>query len=527
MRSLNLAVLLLCAGYFSMGYSGPLFAQYPTGTVMVKPGSEPPLTHLPLGTVVVKPKPFDGVLVNPDIGFTTFQRFNGDSLNAGIHWTEGFPIEYQHFDGKLQNKDYPMTSIAYFRIYWRFVEPDEEVYNWNMLDKALQTAHARHQTLQLAIAPYGTGPDTDVPAWYRKVTGEVLRKAPNPDHHYSAAWERTSPISKPDWVPYDPEWMVDPMNPAYAHFFGGMIRALGARYDGNPDLDLVDISFVGPWGEGDGTGLLTTKVMHELVDSYVESFRKTPLVTQLFYPKVAQYALSQENVGWDADCLGDLGGFSKTFNHMTDLYPESIVGSGLQDAWKKAPVMMEACWVMQKWENKGWDVRYIINQAIKWHVSSFNAKSSAVPKDLWPEVNRWLKHMGYRFDLRRFTYPSVIGPDRRIAFTSWWENDGNAPCYRNFPLALRLSNKQTSVVMVTDADIRKWLPGDNLYNNSVFIPADLPDGDYDLSIALVAPATRKPAIKLAIQGVGADGWYSMGDVTVHQTLALSPATSQP
>ena len=523
MRRLKLAILLLCAGYFSIGYSGPLFAQSPTGTtIIVKPGSEPPLARLPVGTIVVKPKPFDGVLVNPNIGFTTFQRFNGDSLNAGTDWTEGFPIKYQAFGGTLQAKGYPMTSIAYFRVYWRFVEPEQEVYNWGMLDKALQRAHAHHQTLQLAIAPYGTGPDSDVPEWYRKITGEVLRKAPNPNGR-SSSWYRTSPISQPDWVPYDPEWMVDPMNPAYAHFFGDMIRALGARYDGDPDLDLVDISFVGPWGEGDGTSMLTTQVMHQLVDSYVDSFHKTPLVLQPFYPKVAQYALSKENVGWDADCLGDMGGFSKTFNHMTDLYPESIVGSGLQNAWKKAPVMMEACWVMQKWEDEGWDVNYIIDQAIKWHISSFNAKSSAVPKDLWPEVNRWLKHMGYRFALRRFAYPAVIGPNRKIAFTSWWENDGDAPCYRKFPLALRLSNKEASTVMITDADIRKWMPGDNLYNNSAFIPANLPDGEYQLSIAIVDPATRKPAIKLAIQGIDADGWYALGNVKVHQALAATAA----
>lgn len=34
---------------------------------------------------------------------------------------------------------------------------------------------------------------------------------------------------------------------------------------------------------------------------------------------------------------------------MTDLYPESIMEDGLSDAWKKAPVTMEGCWVMQTW----------------------------------------------------------------------------------------------------------------------------------------------------------------------------------
>lgn len=529
MRWFRCLFLLLLAGWFCTIQPTNGFGQEP-------------------GIVVVKPKPFDGTLVNPDIGFTTFQRFNGDSLNTGTKWTEGFPIQYQPFHGSLQTKDFPMTTIAYFRIYWRFVEPQQGVYNWAMLDKALQTAHARHQTLMLRIAPYGTGPESDVPDWYRKVTGEVLRKAPFNVGHSS--WYRPLPSSHPDWSLYESQWMVDPMNPAYTHFFGDMIRALGARYDGDPDLDLVDISIVGPWGEGAGTPMLTTQVMHSLMDSYLDSFHKTPLVVQPTDPKTDGYAMSKAygskqgnaaltpqqranlgekrpRVGWRADCLGDLGIFSKTWNHMTDYYPEAVIEDGLQNAWKTAPVSLEACGVMQTWKDHGWDISYIIDQSLKWHVSSFNAKSSAVPKEWWPEVNRWLKHMGYRFALRRFTYPAVIGPDRKIAFTSWWENDGDAPCYRKFTLALRLSNNQTSAVIMTSADIRTWMPGDNLYNNSVFIPANLPDGDYQVSIAILDSLTRKPAIKLAIQGMEADGWYDLGKVTVHQTLAANTTEANP
>ena len=41
--------------------------------------------------VVVRPQVIDDVLVNPGIGFMTFQRFNGDTLNEGKKWTEGYP----------------------------------------------------------------------------------------------------------------------------------------------------------------------------------------------------------------------------------------------------------------------------------------------------------------------------------------------------------------------------------------------------------------------------------------------------
>ena len=37
--------------------------------------------------VTVRPQEIEDVLVNPGIGFTTFQRFNGDRLNEGLKWT--------------------------------------------------------------------------------------------------------------------------------------------------------------------------------------------------------------------------------------------------------------------------------------------------------------------------------------------------------------------------------------------------------------------------------------------------------
>src|SRR6185437_13060086 len=267
-------------------------------------------------TVVVKPVEIQDVLVNPGIGFTTFQRFNGDSLNGGTKWTEGFPIQYQPFHGSLKNKDFPDTTIAYFRVYWRFIEPEKGVYRWDLLDNALRTARERHQTLMLRIAPHGTDAQSDVPDWYRQETGEKFHKAPG-------GWKATTG-----------KWLVNPENPAYAQEFGGMIRALGARYDGDPDLDLVDISILAAWGEGAGTNLLTEKTRRALLDSYLDSFHKTPLVTQLGDKATVAYTLSRAwgapgdslakekradtfdeqrpRVGWRADCLGDMGEFSKT-----------------------------------------------------------------------------------------------------------------------------------------------------------------------------------------------------------------------
>ncbi len=442
-------------------------------------------------TLTVRPKEIDDVLVNPGIGFTTFQRFNGDRLNEGLKWTEGFPIVYQEFKGSLENPNHPPTSIAYFRIYWKFVEPERGRYNWEMLDHALRTAHERKQTLMLRLAPYGTNKDNDVPDWYRAMVGDESAKK------------------------LIPKWRTDPEDARYARHYGDMVRAVGARYDGHPDLESVDLAIVGAWGEGADARRLSQPVREALVDAYLEGFRRTPLVMLLTDAKTNGYAIAKREVGWRVDCLGDMGGFGNgLWSHMLDMYPQAIINYGMADAWKKAPVSLEVCWVMQHWKNKGWDVDYIIDQSLKWHISSFNGKSSAVPEEWKPAVERWLNRMGYRFVLRKFTYPAAVAPMGKLAYTSWWENKGVAPCYRQFPLALRLKNAAHTEVMLTDADIRGWLPGDSVHDGAVFVPAGMPEGEYELAVGLVDAATRAPKVKLAIEGMVEDGWYPMGKIRV-------------
>jgi len=190
----------------------------------------------------------------------------------------------------------------------------------------------------------------------------------------------------------------------------------------------------------------------------------------------------------------------------------------MSEAWKKAPVTMEICGTFLRWMNKQKytkeNVKYIFDQALKWHVSSFNAKSSPVPEEWQPLVDDWLKKMGYRFVLRKFTYPEVVKPQGRIAFTTWWENKGVAPIYKNFKFALRLTNAKRTEVLITDANILQWLPGDIVYDDNVFLPLDMPEGNYSLELAIVSPDTHEPKVKLAISGKNEDGWYPMGKIQV-------------
>lgn len=454
----------------------------------------------PDGQVVIRPVEIDDVLTNPGIGLMTFQRFNGDDLNEGSGWTEGFPIDYQVFDGDLTNIDHPATTIAYWRIYWKFLEPVQGEYRWDLLDKALETARSRGQSLILRIAPYGTGSERDVPDWYRAMVGS------NRD------WKYNSSVNG---------WVVDAEDPRYAEHFGGFIRALGKRYDGHPDMEAVDLSIVGAWGEGAGSELLTQHTREALVNSYTDVFRKTPLIALLMDEKTNKYANSQIPVGWRVDCIGDLGFWAEEQNgwtHMYDFYPQAIINYGVQDDWKSSPLSFEICGTFRSWKEKqGYDrddVKYIFEESLKWHMSSFNAKSSPIPGEWKDLVDDWLNKMGYRFVLRSFSYPGQAQINSKLLFKSWWENKGVAPCYKDFTMAVRLKSEAYQTVLPTKADVKKWLPGDNVYDDAVFIPNDMPPGTYAVEIAIVDRWNHEPRVKLAIEGLQEDGWYELGQIKI-------------
>ena len=66
--------------------------------------------------VVVRPKAIHDLLVNPGMGITTFQRFNGQEPNLPLKWSEVGPVT--KLPQAAAKPDFPDTSVSYCRWYW-------------------------------------------------------------------------------------------------------------------------------------------------------------------------------------------------------------------------------------------------------------------------------------------------------------------------------------------------------------------------------------------------------------------------
>lgn len=446
-------------------------------------------------TAIIRPKLINDVLVNPGMGFQTFQRFNGQELNPGLtgpNWSEAGPTA--KLPDAPAKPDFPDSSVAYLRWHWITLEPEKGKVRWEIIDLALEEARRHGQALAIRLMPYDRDEKYPLPAWYRASGAKRANKDSD---------QKTGKIWEPDYT-----------DPLYLKHWGELIAAAGKRYDGHPDLDTVDIASIGYWGEGWSDHAPKVEVEEKLLDIYFKAFKKTPLLVN-DQPNVIDWAVGK-GAGWRLDCWGDMrSSEGYAFSHMLETYPELVARPGVREAWRRAPVSLETCGVVGDWLAAGWDVDYIIEQALAWHASTINIKSSAIPPEWRGKFDDFARRMGYRLALRRLEHPKKVKTGGAMKIKMWWQNLGVAPVYRPYPMALELrSGGGGAGVVEVPLDARTMLPGDTTWEGELRAPEDLKPGVYTLRVALLDPRSRKPAIRLAIEGWGDDGWYGLSVVTI-------------
>ncbi len=443
----------------------------------------------------VRPAELKAPLLNPHKGCATFQRFNGDPLYPTLRWSEEGPTEFpaRQFD---VTPGYLPTTLSYCRWFWPLFEREEGKIDFTIVEKALATAAERGQTLQVRLMPHGTATQPKVPEWYRKKYKTVER----------VTHKGYEPCNTPV---YDAPEFVD--------CWGRVITEFGRKFDGDPRLESVDVSFIGPWGEG--AGECSEDAIDRMVAIYKAAHPKTPLMTMISGYKMK--AGVKAGMGWRLDCFGDLGIFKtpeippdQWWNHHFDSYPQQVVGCGAEKAWEHAPITLESCGVPQHWFDGNFDLDFIIQQGLKFHGSVLMPKSAKLPEAWMGRLSQFCNDLGYRFVLRQFKLDARIKAGDPFEWWAWIENVGVAPIYRPYTLAVRATQGSRVFYHHSPADIRAWLPGDACLHGSVSLPREFSAGSVMLHVALVDPATNAPKVRFASGPVDPDGWLPLAAVEI-------------
>jgi len=452
--------------------------------------------------VTVVPQQTDELLANPGMGWETFHTTRDKDKNLPA-WIP--------------------STVHYARWGWSTLEPEPGKIDYAFLDKVLQETWQAGQRLAFRVMCCSTTRGWPYhPGWLEQIGGKVL----------IVDYENQKELLIPD--------LDDPLV-LEAHL--DFVRRLGARYDGHPHIDHVDLGSVGWWGEWHMSSSKMGKMprienCRKIIDAYLGAFRKTHLLMLVGGRECLGYA-AERGTGWRADCLGDLGGFSKTWCHMRIAYPQLITEAGVGDVWKKAPVAWESCWDMRRWVKENWPLRFIFNYALALHGSYLNNKSAPLPGgvDVRQEIERFLRRLGYRLVLRELTHPKQARRSEPLVLKMKWQNVGSAPCYRPYCVAYRLTNDSGyTKVLVGKITVENWMPGSiEVFTpkfleepadlptgdiievaDTVALPADMPPGVFYLAVGIVAERTEEPILNLAIKGRTAEGWYPLSEIEVRE-----------
>ncbi|MFW3172544.1 DUF4832 domain-containing protein [Geodermatophilus sp. CPCC 206100] len=397
---------------------------------------------------------------------------------------------------------------------WATLNPGPGVFDWAPIDTFLAECAERGERGSFRVytmngAPYGTH---RVPPWALD-RGVVIRQTA----------ER-----EPDYRDRD-----------YQRYWGDFVDALAKRYDGDPRIAFIDISGYGLFNEWQANDLTDASDEAGLADS-VDSSTRRHLVHMFVGGSGAARVVEQDGVS-DGTLLYAHPGFRTTqllmpyggiwassryvathyphvgfrndalFTRHADLEVLALMGYGVTDIWRTAPVVFEAAGPPPA------GAEAAAAQTLRGMGASF-LHENAVMTDR-SALERLVSPLGYRYHPSRVSSPPSVSTSERLDVETTWTNTGNARAYprmgQDFVLAYALADEAGAVVATwqTDHGVSEWLPRDQHVVRDALPLTGVPAGTYDLFLG-VAQRSTDTRIALPLADTRPDGWYPVTTVSL-------------
>lgn len=453
--------------------------------------------------VTVKPPDHGGALVNPGMGWT-------------MHFYSNVPGNY---GSKLAPADtlddFPGLSTVYLRLPWAFLEPEEGKYNWAVLDTPAQRWISKGRRIALRI--------TTSENWIRHATPEWVGKAGAKGHFYEFGKGRVEQGGNWDPVFDDPVFVAK---------LDAFLAAAAKRYDGNPNVEFIDVGTYGLWGEGH-TFMSSKQDSIEIqklhIDLHLKHFRKTRLCVSDDYAghdapgkrfPITDYALSK-------------GVTIRDDSILVQPPPRSWYHAEMAQAfWPTLPVILEHEHYGGSKARGAWSGELLLKAVEDYHASYMSIHGW--PRELLDEnravIDRINRRMGYRIHPLEVSWSEKVvigatqeGSNLKVAWT--WANQGVAPCHPGGFPCLTLKDAQGGLVAVLTEesfDVRTLGVGppgqapavrkETQFDVGRVAPTTLP-GTYDLFLS-VGSRDGTPAIALPLAGDDGQRRYRIGRITL-------------
>lgn len=468
-------------------------------------------------SVTVKPQDTGLALVNPGMGWT-MHFYSNVPTNYGAQLSPADTLD-----------DFPGLSTVYLRLPWALIEPEEGKYNWAILDTPAQRWIAKGKRIALRL--------TCSENWMKYAVPEWVKNAGAKGTFYEFNKGRVD--QSDTWDPFFDD-------PVFLKKLDVFLAALAKRYDGNPNVEFIDVGTYGMWGEGH-THMSSQQDSFEIqklhIDLHLKHVKKTLLcisddfaghITPGLHFPITDYALSRGVTVRDDSIL-------------VHPPPNAWCHDGMAQAfWPKLPVILEHEHYAGSKARGAWDGALLLKAVEDYHASfmSIHGGPRYILEENRQAIDNINQRMGYRLQPVEVTWlktveigavPGIHPQDStatgqttshqgfKVKWT--WANKGVAPCYPGGFPCLTLKDAEGGIVSVLSdesLDMRSLKVGPpgaapvttlvSEFAIGLVAPTTKP-GNYDLFIS-VGARDGTPQIALPLTGDDGQRRYRLGSVTL-------------
>jgi hypothetical protein len=408
-------------------------------------------------------------------------------------------------------EDFPGLNHLYLRLAWSYLQPEEDRYNWDVIDRVIEpwTAHGYGIAFRVTCKETSAAQTFATPRWVMEAGAEGTFY---PTRDGGRVWE-------PDYG--DPIFLAK-----LAQFHA----AFAERYADKPWLEYVDIGSYGEWGEGH-TAFSSRRdwpleVLKKHIDIYCDHYGDTVVLMNddMYGSRKAQdrsreelleYALAR-GVGLRDDGIS-VQYYAETFGESTLRSPELF-----SRVWRSKPVDMELEHYQRTLETGtfrgGRPLVAAVNESHATFVGFHGYPRQWLRDNL--ELTRHLANRaGYWFFPKTIELPEEAAPGEKVWLKMAWENHGTAPPYYPVHLMVRLQGRSGMYAKhVSDVDPGRWMPCEIVGERfALDLPKIIHPGRYDVSVRLyelVDKDVRPLTLGLVDDCAEEDGFYRLADLQV-------------
>ncbi|MBP3360284.1 MAG: DUF4832 domain-containing protein [Clostridia bacterium] len=435
------------------------------------------------------------VLVNPNMGLFSYYLDNGVT-NYDIHYSND-----EYFE------DVEGLSNLYIRIPWSVIQPEKDVFDFSIIDGAIQKFAGAGKQISLRFTASETGFVYATPKWVFDEGAKV--------HWWggSGGTDQTAP------------YYADEI---FLKYLDEFLAKVAERYDGNPHIAYIDIGTIGLWGEGHtgNSGYnLTPDEVREQFKLYHKNFKKTKIIVLddlgRAYNDRFINDVKDDIIKYGFGLRND--GYAGVDGKMRFILEEDkTLGDGI---WENAPIVMEPEHYSEMKRLDIWgtgiDLAHWIDTV---HATYLGLHGYS--KEMYYENPEFIEYanmrLGYRIIPEKVELSKEAVTHQKLDMKISWKNIAAAPCYDGAYPALTLKDQNDNIVsvMVDNNFNVKCLPvadpgkAEAVTEEVSFRMHDvLPGGTYKAYLSL-GNEYGGVKIKMPIDGDDGGGRYYIGDVSV-------------